>query len=284
MSICGVVVSIGYNTQTCSLCSQIAHGVTRHTSALEYQYQSGGMNEGFSDIVGAVVETLVNDSIDQPDFDVGEMLGNKLRSMESPREGGRSIDSVCDYSSSYDVHHTSGPLNKAYVTAVRVCESSGCSDRAGCTILIGTIFMYGNIQLLTTYSTYLDGATATCSIVDEYYDVKSPDTQCGEDSIVSFIKQGWASVNVALDDNCKSSTCCSGNCYFAPALPEPPTPSPTLDSPTSSPQPTVEPSEDPTAAPISGDSDIDSSVDEGIILRIFKLIFGGFLGIFGVKI
>jgi len=36
------------------------------------------MNEAFSDIVGAVLEFLLDDSKDTPDFQVGEMLGQKL--------------------------------------------------------------------------------------------------------------------------------------------------------------------------------------------------------------
>lgn len=237
------------------------------------------MNEAFSDIVGAVVECITNDSIDRPDFDVGEMLGNKLRSMENPTEGARSIDSVCDYKSSLDVHHTSGPLNKAYVNAVRACQQNGCSDKAGCTVLIGTIFMYANMQLLTTYSGYLDGATATCSIVDEFFEAKSPATQCDEASIVAFIKHGWSTVNVALDGNCQSVECCTGGCPAINTGPQVPTPSPTSGPPTS-PQPTPSPVADPTT-PAPGSTpeptvDPELEGEENIILRIFQFIFSLF--------
>ena len=240
------------------------------------------MNEAFSDIVGAVVETLVNDSVDRPDFDIGEMLlGNKLRSMEFPAEGGRSIDTVCDYKSNFDVHHTSGPVNKAYVTAVRACERSGCSASAGCTVLIGTIFMYANIQLLTSYSTYLDGAAATCSIVSEYFDSKSPETQCSEDSIATFIKQGWESVNVGLDDNCQATACCFDDCHFIPSSPQFPTSSPTQKPPSSSLQPTALLSKEPTLTPTS-EGTLEG--DETLLLRIFKILFGGLFDILGIAI
>jgi Thermolysin metallopeptidase, alpha-helical domain len=275
---------------------KITHGVTKHTSGLEYQYQSGGMNEAFSDIVGSVVEFLVNDSKDQPDFDVGEMLGNKLRSMEYPAEGGRSIDTVCSYKSDLDVHHTSGPLNKAFVATVRACERNGCSDTAGCTVLIGTIFMYANIQLLTTYSTYLDGATATCSIVGEYFDAKSPETQCDAESIVTFIRQGWTSVDIALDEGCRSVTCCSGPCPSITSIPQFPTQVPST-APTIIPgAPTVAPTVAPaslqptTAQPIPTQNTssptqkpslppIDLTEiegEEGILLRVLRFIFGLF--------
>lgn len=242
------------------------------------------MNEAFSDVVGTVVECLVNDSIDKPDFDIGEMLGNKLRSMEYPMEGGRSIDSICDYESTLDVHHTSGPLNKAFVTAVRACERSGCSDKAGCTVLIGTIFMYGNIQLLTTYSTYLDGAKATCSIVDEYFDSKSPVTQCSRESIVTFIRQGWASVHVALDERCEAWPCCSGSCgdftQSIPDAPQFPTPVPTPGPPTT-PRPTLPTIVGPPTSPPPTPIPADLEGEENIILRIFRYLFGGVFQFFG---
>jgi Thermolysin metallopeptidase, alpha-helical domain len=230
----------------------MAHGVTRYSSALEYQYQAGGMNEAFSDIVAAAVECLANDSKDIPDFDIGEMLGaNKLRNMEHPMDSS-SISSVCDYQSHYDVHHTSGPLNKAFVSSVRYCEQSECGAKAGCgcTILIGSIFMYANIQSLTAYSGYLDGATATCSIIDEYYAAKAPETSCNESSIETFIRQGWSTVNVSLNDSCEAVTCCTEACPDVQSAPLVSTPGPTAAAQSTS-QPTGSPIAVITAPPSS---------------------------------
>jgi Thermolysin metallopeptidase, alpha-helical domain len=209
------------------------------------------MNEAFSDIVAAAVECLANDSKDIPDFDIGEMLGaNKLRNMENPMASS-SISSVCDYQSHYDVHHTSGPLSKAFVNAVRFCEQSECGDKAGCTVLLGSIFMYANIQRLTSYSGYLDGATATCSIVGEYFASKSPETSCTEASIVTFIQQGWTTVNVSLDDNCEAVTCCTEACPDVQSAPLGSTPGPTAAAlPTLSPiSVTTAPTSSPAAGP-----------------------------------
>ena len=236
---------------------EIAHGVTKHSSGLEYQYQSGGMNEGFSDIVGAVLEFLIDDSIDKPDFIVGEMLGNRLRSMKNPAERGASIESVCDYQSDMSVHHTSGPLNLAFVNAVQQCELSGCGNKKECVVLLGTIFMYANIQVLTSYSGYLDGATATCGIVDEYYTAKSPDTTCSAESVTTFIRQGWSTVNITLDETCKATNCCTGDCPIIPPVPDilpdvEGSTSNTTSEPLASPPPTAAPVvvPAPTPAPV----------------------------------
>jgi len=200
------------------------------------------MNEAFSDIVGAVLEFLLDDSKDTPDFQVGEMLGQKLRSMEDPGENFQSITSVCDYSTALTVHHTSGPLNLAFVHAVRSCESNGCSDLKGCVTLIGTIFMYANVQSLTAYSTYIDGAEASCNIVDEYFEAKSPDTTCSADFIVTFIRQGWSQVQIGLDEDCKAVECCTDlySCSPVDPAPQQPTPPPT-PLPTTSPLTTSSP-------------------------------------------
>jgi hypothetical protein len=226
------------------------------------------MNEAFSDIVAAVVECLANDSKDVPDFDIGEMLGaNKLRNMENPMASS-SIASVCDYQSHYDVHHTSGPLSKAFVSAVRFCERSECGDKSGCTVLLGSIFMYANIQRLTSYSGYLDGATATCSIVHEYFVTKSPQTSCTEASVVTFIQQGWTTVNVSLNDNCEAVTCCTEACPNVQSAPLGPTPGPTAAAlPT--PQPTRSPisvSTAPTFSPTAG------PVESGQESMLFKIL------------
>ena len=53
---------------------EIGHGYTEKSSNLEYSGQSGGLNEGYSDILGTLLEFHVNDSQDTPDFLIGEMF------------------------------------------------------------------------------------------------------------------------------------------------------------------------------------------------------------------
>ena len=134
--------------------------------------------------------------------------------------------------------------------------------------------MYANIQSLTTYSGYLDGATATCSIVDEYYASKSPETSCEEASIVTFIRQGWSTVDVAVNENCQSETCCTEACPAIQSAPQGPTSSPTKEptqSPTApqpTPIPTLAPTPPPAAPPVA------AGEEDSVLLKILQFISG----------
>jgi hypothetical protein len=181
-------------------------GITSYSSNLYYAYQPGGLNEGYSDIMGTVIEYYINDSIDTPDFTLGESLGDTvLRDMENPPRDGSSIDHACDYQNDRTVHHTSGVLNKAFVKSVRVCEDSACSDERGCVLLLGPLFMYANIQKLTQLSGYLDSATKTCKVVEEFFSTKKPNTMCTASQTIQFVKDGWSQVGLVLDDDCTGS-------------------------------------------------------------------------------
>jgi Zn-dependent metalloprotease len=186
-------------------------GVTNYASGLIYQYQSGGLNEGFSDIVGATMEFYINDKRDEPDFDLGEnvvkadgLKGSILRYMEEPSKDGKSIGSVCDYTNEMSVHHTSGVPNKAFVRSVRACEASACSTSLReCVLLLGPMFMYANIHRMTSLDGYEEAAAATCFTVPEYIQAKSPNTTCTAVQVKNFIRNGWNSVGLAVDaDTC----------------------------------------------------------------------------------
>lgn len=66
------------------VCShELAHGICQHTAGLVYNRESGAMNEGFSDIWGAVVENYA--APDKQMWSVGEELRvGALRSMSNP--------------------------------------------------------------------------------------------------------------------------------------------------------------------------------------------------------
>ncbi|QNE43008.1 M4 family metallopeptidase [Frigoribacterium sp. NBH87] len=70
---------------------ELAHGVTQYTTALEYQGQSGALNESISDVFGALVEQhLLGQTADEASWLIGEGLftdevqGRALRSMAAP--------------------------------------------------------------------------------------------------------------------------------------------------------------------------------------------------------
>lgn len=94
---------------------EISHGYTEQNSNLTYSGQSGGMNEAFSDMAGETVEYYDRNGVN--DWLVGAEIfkGNgALRYMCNPTQDGRSIDNAANYTSSLDVHYSSGVYNKAF--------------------------------------------------------------------------------------------------------------------------------------------------------------------------
>lgn len=94
---------------------EMSHGVTSRTAGLIYSGESGGLNEGTSDIFGTMVEFYANNTNDTPDYLIGEEIfktpGGSIRNMVQPSTDGASSD--CWYSSvgSLDVHYSSGVAN-----------------------------------------------------------------------------------------------------------------------------------------------------------------------------
>lgn len=93
---------------------EVAHGFTEQNSALVYSGQSGGMNEAFSDMAGEAAENFNKGS---NDFQVGADIfksNGALRYMDNPTRDGRSIDHASNFTSTMDVHYSSGVYNKAF--------------------------------------------------------------------------------------------------------------------------------------------------------------------------
>ncbi len=68
---------------------EFGHGVCQATAQLIYNRESGAMNEGFSDIWGAVIEQFGDpketDAVAKDMWLIGEELGNTMRSMREPK-------------------------------------------------------------------------------------------------------------------------------------------------------------------------------------------------------
>jgi Zn-dependent metalloprotease len=93
---------------------EMTHGVTSRTANLTYSGESGGLNEGTSDIFGTMVEFYAANANDPGDYLIGEKIsknGSALRSMVQPSSDGASAD--CWYSGvgSLNVHYSSGVAN-----------------------------------------------------------------------------------------------------------------------------------------------------------------------------
>lgn len=93
---------------------EVSHGFTEQNSGLVYSGMSGGMNEAFSDMAGEAAEFYMKGS---NDFLVGADIfkgSGALRYMANPPQDGRSIDNASKYTSTLDVHYSSGVYNKAF--------------------------------------------------------------------------------------------------------------------------------------------------------------------------
>ncbi|NGO71263.1 M4 family metallopeptidase [Streptomyces boncukensis] len=95
---------------------EMTHGVTSHTADLNYQGESGGLNEATSDIFAAAVEFHEDNPEDVPDYLVGEKIdirgdGTPLRYMDEPSKDGVSLDYWTPEADDVDVHYSSGIAN-----------------------------------------------------------------------------------------------------------------------------------------------------------------------------
>jgi zinc metalloprotease ZmpA len=186
---------------------EMSHGVTSRTAGLIYSGESGGLNEGTSDIFGTMVEFYANNPNDPGDYLIGEMImkaGGSLRSMIMPSVDGRSAD--CWYSSvgSIDVHYSSGIANHFYFLLAegtsagapsktcaagdgRVATANG--SLTGITRAKAEKIWYRALTVyMTTNTNYAAARAATLSAAADLYGAGSPEA--------SAVAAAWTAVKV----------------------------------------------------------------------------------------
>jgi vibriolysin len=139
---------------------EISHGFTEQNSGLQYSGQSGGMNEAFSDMAGEAAEYFDRG---HNDWLVGAEIiknGTALRWMCTPTLDGRSIDNAANFTSSMDVHYSSGVYNKAFCT---LAKSSNWNTKKAF-----EVFAHANTMYWTATSTFKSGACGVESAADDY--------------------------------------------------------------------------------------------------------------------
>ncbi|MEV5984938.1 M4 family metallopeptidase [Streptomyces sp. NPDC052051] len=95
---------------------EMSHGVTSSTANLNYSGESGGLNEGTSDIFATGMEFYANSPNDPGDYLIGEKIdingdGTPLRYMDKPSKDGASLDYWSSSAGNKDVHYSSGIAN-----------------------------------------------------------------------------------------------------------------------------------------------------------------------------
>ncbi|QWT18453.1 M4 family metallopeptidase [Bacillus sp. NP157] len=138
---------------------EISHGYTEQHSNLEYDGQSGGMNEAYSDIAGEAAEYYdrgTNDFLVGADIVKSSAgIGTALRYMCNPPQDGGSIGNASDYTSGLDVHYSSGVYNKAFCL---LAKTSGWD-----TVKAFKAFARANAVYWTATSTFNTGSCGVAS-------------------------------------------------------------------------------------------------------------------------
>jgi Zn-dependent metalloprotease len=156
---------------------EYGHAITQYTSNLNYSYESGALNESFSDIHGTLVEfwaepdgraSYPNKTVGAADWLCGEdcwLSGVALRDLRNPQRFGQPsyYMGTLWYTGGGDnggVHYNSGVQNFAFY----LLSEGGTSTNDGHPYSItglgiqhaGEIAMYANMHLLTSTAQYRD--------------------------------------------------------------------------------------------------------------------------------
>ncbi len=203
---------------------ELSHGVTEYTSNLVYSYESGALNESFSDIFGVSVDFYTNPST--ANWIIGDQCytpataGDGIRFMNNPNLEGDPdtylglnwYTGTSDYGG---VHYNSGVQNFWYY--LLSTGGSGTNDKgfvynvSGIGINNARLVAYrNNSYYLTSGSQYADAA---------YYAVKSANDIFGNCSNYSLqVKNAWDAVGVYTNNlNSLAVTSFTGaSCLGAP--------------------------------------------------------------------
>ena len=193
---------------TLDICGhEITHGLTSHTANLIYSYESGALNEGFSDIFGTCVEFYAVPEL--ANWTVGEMMGLIIRSMSNPKQYGlpNTYHGQHWYTGSGDnggVHYNCGVL--AYWFYL-LCEGGSGTNDNGHAYQVQPIGMDNAAQLsfkllteyLTPSSKYIDAYNYAIIAAGEMFGGCTPELQAVGDAFYAtgVITQPFTSTTTA---------------------------------------------------------------------------------------
>jgi Zn-dependent metalloprotease len=157
------------------------HGINQYEANFTYSGESGGLDESYADIAGAMAEGWVT-GIGAETWDIGEdaytpsTSGDALRYMDDPAADGISLDYYTSAASSTDPHYSSGIGNLAFYLGY----AGGTHPRGkstGAVVGIGDAAMDIWTDALTSYMTsstnYAAARTATLNAAAALYGTSS---------------------------------------------------------------------------------------------------------------
>ncbi|WP_434812331.1 M4 family metallopeptidase [Microbacterium sp. bgisy189] len=197
-------VFTGFTRSVTVIAHELGHGVVEHAGGLEYQGQSGALNESIADVFGALTEQhRLGHTADQADWLIGAgiftevVTGTALRSMSAPGtaydddvlgkdpQPGHMRDYVVTTGDNGGVHINSGIPNKAF-HLVATTLGGYAWERAG-------RIWYGALTggTLSRTASFTDFAAATTATAEQEY---------GEDSEeAAAVRDAWIGVGVTED-------------------------------------------------------------------------------------
>ncbi|MBB5872538.1 Zn-dependent metalloprotease/subtilisin-like proprotein convertase family protein [Allocatelliglobosispora scoriae] len=200
---------------------EMSHGVTEALAGLVYSGESGGLNEGTSDIFGNMVEFYANSPGDPGDYNVGEKIdingnGTPLRYMYNPTLDGSSHGCWSTSTKNVDVHYSSGVANHFFFnlaegTGATSYGTSPVCGSAPAVVGIGRAkaekIWYRALDVyFTTSTSYVNTTTPsntarayTLSAATDLHGLCSPEYKA--------VQAAWTAVNVAGSD----ASCPAGN-------------------------------------------------------------------------
>ncbi|WP_338867159.1 M4 family metallopeptidase [Myxococcus stipitatus] len=179
---------------------EIAHGLTERTAGLIYRNESGGLNEAFSDIMGAGVEWYASTKNPAVQFNwtVGETAwtpgnGNEdgLRYMNDPTKDGYSIDHYSNYPKQTEVHGSSGIANNAFYLLANggTNRTSKIEVKDGIGMDKGLKIYYRALaHYMTPNTTFAQAREATIKAATDLYGADSKE--------LAKVKESWTAVGV----------------------------------------------------------------------------------------
>ena len=185
---------------------EMSHGVSGALVGWGENGETGGMNEGTSDIFGTMVEFYANNAKDTPDYTMGELIninGNNtpLRYMYQPSLDGTSPNCWTSGNGSLDPHYSMGPLNHWFFLLAVGSGDHGYGNSPTCNS--STVTGVGNdkaakiwYRALASYANsnenYANARTDSLKAAADLYG-----THCTE---YNAVNAAWAAVSVTGSD------------------------------------------------------------------------------------
>ena len=193
---------------------EMGHGVTAATSNLTYSGESGGLNEGSSDITGEMVEaygksggtgTVVPNSGN--DWVTGKEIsktGTPLRYLYKPSKDGKSPDAWSSTIGNLNVHYSSGPINRMFYFLAKGSNATTTSDYYSKYLVQAPKAMVG-IGNDKAYRIWFRALTTKFTSSTNYASAQAKCVQAATDLYgatskeVIAVKRAFAAINVGAD-------------------------------------------------------------------------------------